>query len=118
MLRLLTQSFGLVSAEMFDAVELAAMVLDADSQDFIPADGDFTEAYSVRVHLTTGGVDTVQDFPFDASEPGADARAKAYAQQYGLMIADIIKAAHPELPLSRILSPDFEEVNADWIAQQ
>lgn len=116
--RILTQSFGLVSAEMFDAVELEAMVFDAESQDFIPADGEQPEAYSVRVHLAKGGVDTVQDFSFDPSEPGADERAKAHAQQYGLMIADIIKAANPDLELSRILYTDFAEAHADWVSRQ
>lgn len=90
---------GLRGIEEFDEVEIHAMKP--------PEDGEIGElwravdcpeensvvAYSVFLHLHSGGIECVRDIRFDPSEPGADAAAKQEAEMLGEQLLDMLRAS-------------------------
>ena len=100
---------GLKPAALFDALEVEPMVWCAEADSLVPegdgGDGSPT-AISVRAHYRTGGVDTLADFLYDASEPGAREEAQRAADRYAASIGTVIMQADPTLPYTYVLNKD------------
>jgi hypothetical protein len=88
---------GLQPISDFDEVEIHEMVEDPEEpgallQKVCDEDCDHT-AYTVFLHLHEGGIETVQDFWFDPSEPGAAEEAKAEADMLGTQLVDMLSVS-------------------------
>lgn len=103
-----TQSAGLRPASEFDAIEIHEMVYD-DLLGYLPMSeaGDDAEydpdAISVFVHCKKGGTECLADFPFDPSEPGTEAAARAAADAFAASVGSVIANAHAHLPHTYIM---------------
>lgn len=88
---------GLQPISEFDEVEIHEMVEDPESPgDLLQAsdfDGVDPVAYTVFLHLHEGGIETVQDFWFDPSEPGAAEEAKEQADMLETQLLDMLSAS-------------------------
>ena len=100
-----TMYAGLVDAAHFDAVEIEDMIEDG-AFELVPAMDNPDEtpcAVSVRLHYSRGGVETVQDFYYDPTEPGAReiavAEADALAASLGSIIIHLDPDTNPEFVL-------------------
>lgn len=100
---------GLKPASLFDAMEVEPMVWCEEAGSLVPESdggGGSPTAISVRAHYWTGGVDTLADFLYDASEPGDRERAQRAADQYAASIGTVIMQADPTLPYTYVLNKD------------
>jgi hypothetical protein len=61
------------------------------------------DAISVFVHCKAGGTECVADFPFDPSEPGTEAAARAAADALAASVGSVIANAHAHLPHTYIM---------------
>lgn len=90
---------GLRPIEEFDEVEIHAMKTPAEGdpdelwQAVDCSDEDLVVAYSVFLHLHSGGIECVRDIRFDPSEPGAAAAAKQEAEMVGEQLYDMLRAS-------------------------
>ncbi len=99
---------GLQDATKFDRVEIEPMIEDGEGG-LVPAFDDLTSsvcAYSVRLHLKEGGVDTAFDFMFDPSEPEAGVKALKFAEQYAQSLGDILMVVNSGEDLRKNVSPN------------
>lgn len=103
---------GLRPISEFDEVEIHAMGCAEDScitgelwqlDDCSP--GSPAVAYSVFLHCAEGGIECVQDFPFDPTEPGLMEVAKQEAEMLAEQLYDMLRASVMLLPLRSNESP-------------
>ena len=102
-----TMYAGLQPISKFDAVEVEPMIEDEhDPAELVPSSDDpimTVCAHSVRLHYRSGGVETVADFRFDPSEPGANAVALSQADIMAASLGTMIMADDPTLPRRYVL---------------
>lgn len=88
---------GLRPIEEFDEIEIHEMVEDPDSPGDLVQASDYPEApvtaYTVFLHCHSGGIETVQDFWFKSSQPGAAEAAKEEATQLGTQLLDMLSVS-------------------------
>jgi hypothetical protein len=90
---------GLRPIEEFDEVEIHPMKTpdEGDPDELWQAvdcsDENSVVAYSVFLHLHSGGIECVRDIRFDPSAPGADAAAKQEAEMVGEQLYDMLRAS-------------------------
>jgi hypothetical protein len=88
---------GLQPISEFDEVEIHEMVEDSDMPGTLlqkTCDESATHtAYTVFLHLHEGGIETVQDFWFDPSEPGACDNAKTEAGMLETQLLDMLSVS-------------------------
>ena len=84
---------GLRQISLFDAVEVHPMIDDDSGEDLEQACDDPTAsvtAFTVFLHLREGGIETVRDFRFDPSEPGAMEAAASEAADCATSLEDML----------------------------
>lgn len=90
---------GLRPIEEFDEVEIHEMKAaeDGDADELWQAsdcsDENSVVAYSVFLHLHSGGIECVRDFRFDPTEWGADNMAKQEAEMLGEQLLGMLRAS-------------------------
>ncbi len=105
--RVPTMYSGLVPISEFNAVEIHKMASAIDGDDLMPIEdvepGSSVIAFSVCLHFRRGGIDTVQDFHFDPTEPGARTVAERDAEELALSLSDMILMSDPSLEPKYVL---------------
>jgi hypothetical protein len=98
---------GLQPISKYDAVEVEPMIEDEHNPAELVSSSDdpimTVCAYSVRLHVRTGGVETVADFRFDPSEHGTNAEARSQADIMAASLGTMIMAEDPTLPRRYVL---------------
>lgn len=87
---------GLRPITEFDEVEIHAMCEGEEDGELLQASdcpGESPVAYTVFLHCVKGGIETVHDFRFDPSEPGAYKAAKKQAKMLSEQLYDMLRAA-------------------------
>lgn len=87
---------GLRPINLFDAVEIHPMIDDEDGGDLVQASDDgaaSVTAFTVFLHLRDGGIETVRDFRFDPSSPGAGEYAAEEAAACAASLEDLLAVA-------------------------
>lgn len=87
---------GLRPVTEFDEVEIHAMCEgeeDGDLWNILDCPGESPVAYTVFLHCVAGGIETVQDFRFDPSEPGGEQSAREEAKMLAEQLYDMLRAA-------------------------
>lgn len=97
----------------YDAVEIEDMVQDPmDHQDVTPA-VDYPElpvtAFSVRLHLRSGGTDTVKEIFIQGSDDYARSHAERKARDLAVMLGNRIIATDPALERRYVLGSKLDE---------
>lgn len=86
---------GLRPVVEFDEIEVHPMGRgeDAELWQAVDCPGQEVVAYTVFLHRTSGGIECVQDFGFDPSDPGAAESAKPEAEMLGEQLHDMLLAS-------------------------
>jgi hypothetical protein len=86
---------GLRPIEEFDDVEIHAMGDGEDGEVWQLTDcpGQAITGYTVFLHCVVGGIETVQDFLFNPTGPGAAESAIQEAGMLGEQLYDMLRAA-------------------------
>ncbi len=86
---------GLRPVAEFDEVEIHAMCDGEDGELWQATDcpGDSPVAFTVFLHCAAGGIESVQDFRFDPSEPDGEQSARQEAEMLAEQLYDMLRAA-------------------------